>query len=213
LAEGESADKGIRRLEPNFLIGYTTRRHLILDIDDSSITKVERLVKRIQAEWPEVGDCLIMLSSDKATSLKLSYSPHRRPYHLRQSSNFHLIFDDPIGYNKCCKIIEVLAGLNILNADYVKIRNFRGDMTLRVSHENQSTGAVKPMPQIVKIIPTKPFLIGHGWIREYLAFHGAVLSLASRELHTEHQADDRAYGPHDSRKISPVHVLVKSDGL
>lgn len=213
MAEGKSADKGVRRLEPNFLIGYTTRRHLILDVDDTSLTKLERIVRMILTEYPEVGDCLIMLSSNKPSHLELSYSPHRRPYHIRRSSNYHLIFNNIIGYNKCCKIIEVLARLNILNADYVKIRNFRGDMTLRVSHENLSTGAVKPPPEPVELVLNLASKWSDGMINEYLAFRDAALSLASRELHTEHQADDRADGPHDSRKIRPVHVLVKSDGL
>lgn len=194
------------------IVGYTTRKHLLLDLDNTSEDKVNWLANMIMDEWPEVGDCLVLCSSESPLQVELKYSWDNRPWIRVTRSNYHLVFDNIIGYNKACKIIETLEGLNILQRDYSKIRAFRGDMTLRVSESVLST-SVKPAPEKVMWILQMGNKMHDRMIDEYLAFHDAALSLAGRELHAEHQADDRANGPHDSRKISPVHVLVKSDGL
>jgi len=121
------------RLKPLFVIGYTTRRHLLIDLDDTTKEKAMRITKMIQKEWPEVGSCLLMLSSTGKDRELIKYSNYQRPFHKRDRQNIHLVFDNLIGYNKCCKICQVLAELRIVNKAYTDIRKFRGDMTLRVS--------------------------------------------------------------------------------
>lgn len=127
------------------VIGYTTRRHLLLDLDNTTLTKVEIIARAIMRQWPKVGDCLIMESSAKPLKLLVIYKPLHHPEHKIVANNYHLIFDNQIGYNLCCKIINTLAGLGILNKDYEKIREFRGDMTLRISPVTLSDGE-KPAP-------------------------------------------------------------------
>ncbi|MCJ7621742.1 MAG: hypothetical protein MUP64_16180 [Anaerolineae bacterium] len=175
LAEGEPGDPGVARLEPNFIIGYTTRTHLLLDLDDTSIEKARRLADLIIHQWPELGDCLILQSSLKPLNVGLKYSWNNHPWMSRESPNYHLVFNNRVGYNKCCKICEVLAWLGVLNKDYTKIRTFRGDMTLRVSHQNLSTGAVKPPPEPVELVLNLASKWSDGMINEYLAFRYAVL--------------------------------------
>ena len=175
LAEGEPGNTGVARLEPNFIIGYTTRTHLLLDLDDTSLEKAQRLAGLIIREWPEVGDCLIVESSRKRLNVRVRYSWNNHPWMSRESPNYHLIFDNRVGYNKCCRICETLAELGVLNRDYAKIRTFRGDMTLRVSHQNLSTGAVKPPPFPVMLIHNMSAKWSDGMIDDYLAFRDAAL--------------------------------------
>ncbi|MCJ7573953.1 hypothetical protein MUO93_06785 [Candidatus Bathyarchaeota archaeon] len=175
MAEGEPGDTGVARLEPNFIIGYTTRTHLLLDLDDTSLEKARRLAYMIMEEWPKVGDCLVVESSRKRLVVRVRYSWNNHPWMSRESPNYHLIFDNIVGYNTCCRICETLAELGVLNRDYVKIRTFRGDMTLRVSHQNLSTGAVKPPPEPVEYL----FNTAQKWrdqkIDDYLALRRAAL--------------------------------------
>jgi len=175
LAEGEPGDTGVARLEPNFIIGYTTRTHLLLDLDDTALTKAARLADLIIREWPEVGDCLIVASSTKELNVRVRYSWNNHPWMSRESPSYHLIFNNRVGYNKCCKICETLAELGVLNKDYAKIRTFRGDMTLRVSHQNLSTGAVKPPPSPVMLIMNLTVERRDGMIGVYSAFRDAAL--------------------------------------
>ena len=161
-------------LEPNLIIGYTTRTHLLLDLDDTSYIKAHRLAAQIQATWPKVGDCLIVKSSPKLLDISVKYSWNNHPWMKRVSDNYHLVFDNNIGYNSCCRVCEVLAELNILNRDYVKIRTFRGDMTLRVGHQNMSTGTVKPAPEPKLVIYNYNCIQHDGMIIKYLAFLHAV---------------------------------------
>ena len=196
LAEGEPGDSGVARLEPNFIIGYTTRTHLLLDLDDTSLEKAGRLADLIIREWPEVGDCLVVASSTVKLNVRVRYSWNNHPWMSRESPNYHLIFNNRVGYNKCCKICETLAELGVLNKDYAKIRTFRGDMTLRVSHQNLSTGAVKPPPEPVELVFNMSSKMRDGKINEYLAFRDAALGGIPV---TKMVAEVRAHGGTDTR--------------
>ncbi len=156
---------------PDLIIGYTTRRHLLLDLDKTSLTKTAALARLIMREYPEVGDCLILRSSEGDGAISLKYDNYQRPYHRVNGDSFHLVFDGLIGYNKACRIIEALAGVHVLNRDYVKIREFRGDMTLRISSTSLYSG-LKPAPVCVTGIKNKAFKgVGEG-IEAYLRVSG-----------------------------------------
>jgi hypothetical protein len=136
---------------PHLVLGYTTRSHLLLDLDNCSLLQAVGLAKLVMASWHQVGDCLVVLSS--VSPLVPAYPEH---YHdgvklARTCSSYHLVFSAPIGYEACMEIIEVLAGLDVLNKDYVKIRQFRGDMTLRTSHRAEMKRTVM-VPRPVKIL-------------------------------------------------------------
>ena len=159
--------------ESLLITGYTTRRHLLLDLDDTSLDKAVKIVKMIMEEWREVGDCLILLSSDKISKLELRYSWNGAPYMKREGSNYHLVFDGMIGWNKATRICETLAGLRILEKDYEKIRTFRGDMTLRISSAHLLSG-IKPPPVPVVAIKNKGYDGSGGGIAEYLKLRETV---------------------------------------
>lgn len=175
------------------IIGYTTRRHLLLDLDDTSLEKARRLAYLIMGEWPEVGDCLILRSSEAPLKVRLRYSWNNWPWISVTRHSFHLVFDNIIGYNKACRICETLAGLNTLERDYLRIRTFRGDMTLRVSETNLSTG-VKPPPEPVEYLFNTIHKGSDGMIEDYLAFRDAALGgLPAAQM----VAEVRAYGGTD----------------
>ncbi|GAH14965.1 unnamed protein product, partial [marine sediment metagenome] len=126
-----------------------------------------RITKMIQKEWPEVGSCLLMLSSTGKDREWIKYSNYQRPFHKRDRQNIHLIFDNLIGYNKCCKICQVLAELRIVNKAYTDIRKFRGDMTLRVSPKVTGPG-YKPYPKPIGLIGVPIGTRERGYLRKYL---------------------------------------------
>ena len=163
--------------EPDLIIGYTTRRHLLLDLDRTTLTKVAMLTRMIMAQWPEVGDALILRSSEGSGRIDTRYDNFHRPYHRLDGDSYHVVFDGLIGYNKACRIIEALAGVHILNRDYVKLREFRGDMTLRVSPQVLTSG-VKPAPEPVHLISNSHTNLRGGYIQQYLEFSAACALLA-----------------------------------
>lgn len=158
------------------IVGYTTRRHLLLDLDNTSLEKANRLANMIMDEWPEVGDCLVLRSSESPLRIEVKYSWNNQPWISVTRSSYHLVFDNVIGYNKACRICETLAELKILQRDYMRIRQFRGDMTLRVSEAALSTG-VKPAPKPVEYLINTRQKWRDRRIDEYLSFRGAVLGL------------------------------------
>jgi hypothetical protein len=95
------------------IVGYTTKEHLLLDLDKSrSLFATERLVRMIQKDYPEVGDCLISQSS---------------------YDGFHCIFDNRLSWSRIMAISRTLTGLGIVNRNFTKVRSFREDLTLRIS--------------------------------------------------------------------------------
>ena len=160
------------RRKPNLNIGYTTRRHLLLDLDKTTLTKAAALVRLIIRDYPEVGDCLILRSSEGDGRISTKHDNYQRPYHKLDGDSFHLVFSGDIGYNKCCRIIEALAGCYILNKDYVKLREFRGDMTLRISPQHLSTGKIKPAPVCVAGVLNKKYRGDGEGIADYLRVSG-----------------------------------------
>ncbi|MEM2261229.1 MAG: hypothetical protein QXK24_02130 [Ignisphaera sp.] len=96
-----------------FLIcGYTTKEHLLVDLDNCSFNKAFSLAKMIMKYYSDVGDCLIVKCAE---------------------NSYHLVFGNKLSWKRISHIVTVLAELQVLNEDYLKIRKFRKDLTLRVS--------------------------------------------------------------------------------
>jgi len=132
--------------DSRLVAGYTTREHLLLDLDAGSRGDAEWLANYVMKNYPEVGDCIL----------------------LKTSRGWHLVFDNRIGYNKACTIIEHLAEQGYLEPNYVRIRKFRVDMTLRVSGRWETTG-YRPPPKLICRIHN-PWNRRHdGLIKTYLA--------------------------------------------
>lgn len=194
-------------LKPCPILGYTTRYHLLLDLDDTTYNKAARVVDLIFNTWPEVGDCLILISSKGSDDIRIKYDNFQRPYLKRDRLNLHLVFDNLIGYNKACKIISVLAGLHILNKGYDDIRRFRGDLTLRVSPKIQ-LGKYQDYPKVLVIKINFQKKRKDGYIKEYLSFLRAALSLGLCDLESKGGADDGPDGPDGRAQGGPVHSHV-----
>jgi len=190
----------IKTEKPNIVIGYTTREHLLLDLDKTTLLKAVLLVKLIQQQYAKVGDALIILSSIGTHRQRIRYTRYGRPLVVRSLNNYHVVFDATIGYNSCCRIISTLAGLSVLNRDYVKIRTFRGDMTLRVSPNAQLNG-LKPMPHVVYYSQTKhPYKRG-GNIDKYLCMLKDAHAIFTQDVY--YLSTERLYQlQHQSMRIS-----------
>ena len=151
------------------ILGYTTRRHLILDLDNTGLDYAARMARLIMEEWPRVGDCLILESTTQPDQVRLAYNKWGRVLVIHDRPNYHLVFDNLIGYNTAGRICRVLAGLGVLEKDYDKIREFRGDMTLRVS-EAVMMDTTKPVPrEVLYVFGNYPPYRGQ-YIREYQNF-------------------------------------------
>ena len=110
------------------IVGYTTKEHLILDLDKAhTLYATEKLVRLIQSEYSDVGDCLISQSSH---------------------DGYHCIFDDQLAWKRIMQISATLTGLQIVNRNFTKVRTFREDLTLRISSIDrglQKSEAPKPI--------------------------------------------------------------------
>jgi hypothetical protein len=139
--------KNLNDEKPTFILGYTTRSYLLLDLDGTTLHNVLGLVREIMATWHNVGDALIMYSSKCTGDGITAYHPNSNRFSRHGRLNFHVVFSNAIGYDRCVKIILTLFEFGVLNEDYIDIRKFRGDMTLRVSTKVlQERTISKPRP-------------------------------------------------------------------
>lgn len=160
--------------EPLIIVGYTTRDHLCLDLDNSSTYKAVHLARLIIENWPIVGDCLLMLSSPGSGKMVLKGNGEGITTETIDRDNYHLIFGNIIGYDKTCDIIECLASCDVINEAYVRIRKMRNDMTLRVS-PSILTDKIKPAPSMIAYIGNGKTEKNDGMIEVYLDFKDAVI--------------------------------------
>jgi len=119
-------------LNDSFVVtGYSTNWHLLLDLDHTGYCIAKKIAAMVYKNYPFLGTYLILHSS---------------------RDNFHVVYDRKIGWNRILKIVSTLAQLHLLNADYMRIRKFRGDLTLRTNGYLTSTGIkFPPMPLLLYI--------------------------------------------------------------
>ena len=137
--------------KPDWNIGYTTREHLCLDLDNTSFFKTENLVEMLMREHPELGHAVIMCSSKPSFFERLCYMPCQIPRNVVKRCNYHVVFNNFIDYEASCRIIETLAEIDVVNREYVRIRQMRNDMTLRVS-KTVNMWHTKPKPKLLRFI-------------------------------------------------------------
>lgn len=193
----------VPREKCGLILGYTSRRQLLIDLDDTCLEKVHKLALMIQDQWPKVGDCLILESSYSPLIQHTRYNKDHWPYFKNQGSNYHLVFSNYTGLNYCYKVVLTLAGLDVLNYGYAKIRDFRGDMTLRVSHAVTTEG-VKTPPKPVKYIRNNKCKVVDDGIQKYLRCLDAGLYLFFAYFHTEYEAYNSGDGSNDYAEILTV---------
>lgn len=157
---------------PDWNIGYTTRSHLCIDLDDTTLSKVYGLIDLLLKNYPEIGNCLILESSTRKLSIKWRIMPGFDMSPIVRRNSYHLIFNNLMSYSECCDIIIVLAELDILNHEYVRIREMRNDMTIRVS-KTELTDGTKQKPKIVDCVQNKYCKKDGNGIRLFLALYKA----------------------------------------
>lgn len=130
---------------------YSTSQHLCIDLDGAHLSQVEGIAKLIQTEYSEVSNCLIVKSSDAVVVHKRHELYPWLTISETHRESYHLIFDGEMSYEKCMNIITTLAGCDVLNKQYLFVREWRGDMSLRVSRK-LTIQRDAPPPQPVKFI-------------------------------------------------------------
>ena len=155
------------------IIGYTTREHLILDLDNTSLHHVLGLANILMKDYPEIGNVLIMRSSKQEKEYGTRINRHGIPRHNFRKECYHLITDNIIGYRRCVEIIFTLVDLGILESAYKRIRMFRGDMTVRVSPMILSSG-IKEAPICMRFLENPYNPVSQGKIKDYLGLLRSV---------------------------------------
>jgi len=158
------------------IIGYTTSQHLCIDLDDTSLYKVTKLVQLMQHDYPELGNALIMYSSNRKDAKGSRIDRHGIPRHTFKRESYHVIFNNNIGSTRCWEIIGTLIDLDIEPPQVRQIRARRRDMTLRVSPMVLS-GGIKSEPKPCRTVPSCCYGKQDGMIKQYLAFLYAARNL------------------------------------
>ena len=121
-----------KMLDLKMVFGYTTRRHLLLDLDSKTFKQAVFIAKSITDTY-DLGDCLILLSSQKKEEFGIRYVQNEvQVYHIRPHS-WHLVFDKFKSWNYLQKVVYDLADLGIVEESFKEVREWRGDLTLRIS--------------------------------------------------------------------------------
>lgn len=131
-------------------MGYSTRLHLLLDLDNTTVSKSILLTKDIIRLYPYVGKALILQSSTRSLLETWLYIPERTIRKVRKQDCYHVVFDNKIGYNTCDRILRELTGLQVFSKIADKLRGLRRCMTLRISPKIKRDGIDPcPMPLIL----------------------------------------------------------------
>jgi hypothetical protein len=138
----------------DLIIGYTTKEHLLLDLDETSLPDVVGLSKLLIQSYPEIGHILILSSSKPSKKDYTKFNSKGIPQHRFTYQNYHIVTDNIIGYQRCLEIIDTLVDLDVLQHEYKEIRLFRGDMTLRTSCKPLVNRTVPP-PKPKRFIENK----------------------------------------------------------
>ncbi len=158
---------------PDWNIGYTTREHLCLDLDNTSFFKTRNLAEMLMREYPHLGHALILCSSEPKFIRRLKHLPMQLPEVLTRRHNYHVVFNNFISYEASCKIIETLAELDVINREYIRIRQMRNDMTLRVS-KTVNMQYTKPKPELLRFIINPYSARQDDGISRYMQLYNAV---------------------------------------
>lgn len=123
----------------------------MIDLDNSCLSKAVLLSKMLIRDYPSIGDCLILKSSDGThrITVKPQCEPNKIIHYNRD--NYMLVFNNIITYDLVCHIIEILAHLDIVDQAYFEIRKFRGDITLRVSSKSYSDRFIPPPERVAYV--------------------------------------------------------------
>jgi hypothetical protein len=127
-----------------YIIGFSTQDYFLLDLDNTTYEKVFRLSKMLIKEYGLIS-ALICRSNNNQEVTYINNCLRKET-----EGSYHVIFSKKIGYERICQIIETLTEFGILEKDYLQIREWRGDITLRVSPDNSLE--YRPIPRPIKYI-------------------------------------------------------------
>jgi len=114
------------------VVGYSTRRHILVDIDNANVITLYRL-PAIISRLLGYSNYIVCLSSVK--KIPISYSPRLNAMTQAEQIrlNFHIVFEKSMLYDLATNFYHLLQELGIVHENYVEMRLKRGDATLRIS--------------------------------------------------------------------------------
>jgi hypothetical protein len=152
------------------IVGYTTNRHLLLDLDHTSLDKAEYITQQIMRRWPDVGDAIILETSHEC---KKDYMVMRdgltKIWVKWDRRSYHVVFGGEMNFYEMHPIYETLVVLNIVELEYLEMRDKRGDMTLRVSSRILMDGTQLP-PAYIEYINNRWYHGLNTGIVDYLSY-------------------------------------------
>lgn len=128
-------------------VGYSTYWHLLVDLDLTTPVKVDYVVEALNKYYDMTCVLVCVSSVCSVPPLYIAETNVVMPA-LGKRLNVHLIYDKVVDYDRITEICETLAWLNVANPQYVWIRQWRGDVTLRVSPH--IGGDTAPQPVVFK---------------------------------------------------------------
>lgn len=114
----------------SMVTAYTTTRHLLVDLDDSTLFQSTGLAILLSKEYPDLGDCLVVSCGD---------------------NSHHLVFDNILDFDYLNRVIRLLWDFRYVNDEVRYFRDHRGDFSLRVS-EKLTVDEDKQIPRPVYYI-------------------------------------------------------------
>lgn len=153
-----------------FIIGYTTHCYLLLDFDDTTLNKVKGISNLLTIQY-KLGSYIIMKSScGKNKFIKVNNEVF---VEKTIDGSYHVIFGRKIRYSKICDIINLLANLDVLQSEYANIRNWRNDITLRITRDTSKLAFREKPILVYERIITDNFLDNEG-VLSYKAVYDVV---------------------------------------
>jgi hypothetical protein len=134
--------------------GFSSRRLMLLDLDHTTEYKVRRLADMILGWWPDLLGYVIMLSSEGRQITEVHYrhfdGTRQEPYvSIGNRSNYHVIYDGYIPFEKVRERMNVLAELDVIQRRiFTDIATFRNSLTLRIGNKI-AEDKVRGVPQLV----------------------------------------------------------------
>jgi len=141
----------------------------MIDVDVTTPYKALGLAKLLMEHYPEVGNCLIMRTHEDRHVLDQVPRYHTFRGLVFWRSNFHLIFGGMIGRDNVFAILDMLAGLDVLDQTFIDIRRDRGDMTLRIN-AMRFLDRARPAPEFYQFLLNVRYPFGGDGIERYLHY-------------------------------------------
>ena len=152
---------------PDYIVsGYSSRHHLLLDLDNTTPYKAIKLTEWILSKWKDLHACLLMISStqDDIGIFYMVRDGNVLPHVSVRRWNIHAIFDGWQSTKQVRRRMTTLSDIGVISKVYHDISKFRNSMTLRISSK-LAEDRYRPVPAYLTYLGNPE---PQGGIAEYL---------------------------------------------